>query len=148
MIIRKGNKWDFPFICDMLRHYRENTPWDKISTCDNEEHIRKLLSFMLVNGIILVAEKDDEMIGMLLAIKNTNIWDPNIYVINELAYWVESEHRGSSAGYRLIKEYCNICNEMIENKQIESYTISKMVNSPDLKYDKFGFKKEDERWRI
>jgi N-acetylglutamate synthase-like GNAT family acetyltransferase len=98
-------------------------------------------------GVIFVAEKNNQVIGMLAAVKNTSIWDPDLWVMNELCYWVEPEHRGGTAGYRLIKAYTEHCNQLRQQGEIEAYTISKMTNSPDLNYAKFGFEKQEENWR-
>ena len=147
MIVRQGNKWDFPKIILMLRNYKEVSPWKVLRSCEDETYIMKLLTTILVSGCILISEENNEITGMLLALKTRNIWDPSLYEMNELCYWVEPEHRGSTAGYRLIKAYKTICDELKSQNLILSYTISKMVNSPDLKYEKFGFAKEDEKWR-
>lgn len=147
-MIRTATKFDIPYIVEMLRHYRDVTPWDILKECDNEEYIVKLLTQIFAGmGVIFLAEKDNKIIGMLIAAKTPNIWDPNLYIMNELAYWVEPEHRGSTAGYRLIKQYTKYCDEMKQHNKIKGYTISKMSNSPDLDYSKFGFNKLEEMWR-
>lgn len=148
MIVRPATKWDTIDIIDMLRNYRSQTTWNRLAECDNEEYIRTMLSHILAGaGCIFVAEKDQDVVGMLVAIKNNSIWDPNLWLMQELCYWVEPEHRGTSAGYRLIKTYVDHCEQLKSQGQIEAYTISKMVNSPDLNYSKFGFDKQEEMWR-
>jgi GNAT superfamily N-acetyltransferase len=148
MKVRSANRWDFPEIIEMLRHYRTSTPWERLAKCDNEEYIMKILTYMISGmGIMLVSEQDDELTGMLLAVKNPNAWDPDLYVMNELCYWVEPEHRGSRAGYKLIKEYKLRCETMKAENKIEAYTLSKMVTSPDLDYQRLGFEKQEEMWR-
>jgi hypothetical protein len=85
---------------------------------------------------------------MLIALKNPNVWDNSILVMNELAYWVNPESRGSSAGYRLIKAYQEYAEELKSQGKIKAYTISKMVTSPDLNYSRFGFNKIEEMWGV
>jgi len=84
----------------------------------------------------------------LIAMRNPNVWDPKIMMMNELAYWVEPEHRGSTAGYKLIKKYKEYAEELKSNGDIQAYTISKMTTSPDLKYDRLGFEKIEEMWGV
>jgi hypothetical protein len=74
--------------------------------------------------------------------------DPKILMLNELAYWVNPESRMSSAGYKLIKRYQEAAEELKQQNDIQAYTISKMVTSPDLKYDRFGFEKIEEMWGV
>ena len=93
-------------------------------------------------------EHDDQLAGMLVALKSPNLWDRDVVVMNELAYWVEPESRGSMGGYRLIKSYQQYCEQLKANNEIQAYTISKMSTSPDLKYDRFGFEKIEEMWGV
>jgi N-acetylglutamate synthase-like GNAT family acetyltransferase len=148
MNVRQANKWDIPQLIQMLKNYRMAAPWDRLKNCDNEDHVNSLLTRCLVAGAIFVAEKDEKLVGMLVAIKNSNVWDPDLFVVNELAYWVEPEYRGSSAGYKLITRYKNYCDQEKSLGHIEAYTISKMINSPDLDYGRFGFNKLEEQWSI
>ena len=148
MKIRLANKWDTIDIIDMLKNYRSQTTWARLAKCDNELYIRTMLTHILAGaGCIFVAENKDGIVGMLVAIKNNSAWDPDLWLMQELCYWVEPEHRGTTAGYRLIKQYVEHCEQLKADGKIEAYTISKMVNSPDLNYSKFGFNKQEETWR-
>lgn len=147
-MIRTADKFDLPQIVEMLRHYRSQSPLECLRSANNEQYILSLLSRMLAGaGLILVAEKEDSIVGMILAVKVPNIWDPDILSMTELAYWVEPEHRNSTIGYRLLQEYRSHCEKSKDAGSIEYYTISKMVNSPDLDYSRFGFYKLEEVWR-
>lgn len=149
MKIRTATKFDIPELLDQLRLYRSETPWPRLNLCDNAEYITQVLTHILAGmGRIFIAERDDEIVGLLVAIKNNNIWDPDLYVLDELAYWVNPEHRGSTAGYKLIRAYQQYAEELRAQGQIEAYTISKMATSPDLNYGRLGFEKLEEKWRI
>ena len=147
MKIRYANKFDIPALITMMKHYREQSPLPCLLRSNNEEYVTKMLTEILVGrGVIFVADYEGLTVGMLIAMRNHNLWDPEIMAINELAYWVEPEHRNTSAGYKLLSKYRNWCEQAKMLGTIDYYTISKMVNSPDLKYDKFGFKKLEEMW--
>lgn len=149
MKIIEANKFHTPVIIEMLKHYREKTPVDFFKHCDDEKHIEMLLTHIYMgSGFVLLAYQEETPIGMMICIIEQLIWDTDIRVLKELAYWVEPEHRGSSAGYRLITEYVNLGKEFIKSGRIKTMTISKMVNSPDLKYDRFGFTKQEETWSL
>ena len=142
-----ANKFHTPDIIDMLRLYRDETPIESMKHCDNEEYIKKLLSHLFAGrGIILLAYKEKEIVGMLICFIDQNIWDPNLLVMRELAYYVKKEYRGTSAGYRLLAKYNEMAEEYKEQGRIKQWTISKMVNSPDLDYSKFGFNKVEETY--
>jgi hypothetical protein len=61
-------------------------------------------------------------------------------------YWVEPEHRNTTAGYRLLKEYNKQAEKLVEEGKIKLFTMTKMVNSPDLDFSRFGYKKTEEVW--
>jgi len=130
----------------MLRNYREKTPLPFLTEADNAEYITRLLTELMAGrGLILLAETD-KIIGMLIAGINPSLWSPKHFLMTEMAYWVEPEARGGSAGYRLLAEYQQRGCELKIQGRICNFVISKMVNSPDLQYDRFGFKKLEEFW--
>jgi L-amino acid N-acyltransferase YncA len=146
MKIRLADVWDTEEIMTMLNHYRQSSPL-AFHKKSSEVRARQILAQIFAGlGIVLVSEDDAGLTGMIIAIKNSNVWDEDVLVMNELAYWVEPEHRGTSAGYRLIKSYQEYCEELKAQGKIVAYTISKMSTSPDLKYDRFGFEKIEEMW--
>lgn len=147
MNIRLANKFDQPEILEMLRHFREQTPIEQFKYCDNAEYISSLYHALLVGGgVALVAECDDKVAGMILGIIEQSIWDPNNFLLRELCYWVEPEYRGTTAGYRLLKKYNEIAEDLKLQNRIQMYTMTKMVNSPDIDFTRFGYKKTEEVW--
>jgi len=146
MNIRQANKFDYPHIIEMLKHFRDQSPIQVLSTASNEEYVSKLINAILHGrGVILLAEKT-QPIGMLMAVIDQNIWDPDVLIMKELVYWVEPEHRGSTAGYRLLNEYNKLAKNMVDNDRIKFYTMSKLTKSPDLDYNRFGYDKIEETW--
>lgn len=132
----------------MLKRYREHSPIH-LHRSTGDEHAREILNHIFAGlGVVFVSEEDWGITGMLIAMRNPNVWDPKIMMMNELAYWVEPEHRGSSAGYRLIQTYKAYADQLKAQGDIQAYTISKMTTSPDLKYDRFGFEKIEEMWGV
>lgn len=146
MNIRQANKFDLPYIINMLRHFRDNAPVDKIKECNNEKYITTLYTHILAGrGVAIVAEYDQPF-GMIVGYIDQNIWDPDIRVLRELCYWVEPEHRNTTAGYRLLKAYNKAAESLREEGRIHLYTMTKMVNSPDLDFSRFGYTKTEEVW--
>jgi N-acetylglutamate synthase-like GNAT family acetyltransferase len=146
--IRDANQFDIPAMLNMLREYRENTPLNFLREADDAEHITKILTELIAGrGIALVAETN-KIDGMLLAGISPSAWSPKHLVMTEMAYWVNPEARGGSAAYRLIAEYVERGKSLKEQKRISAFFISKMINSPDLNYSRFGFTKLEEFWVI
>ena len=146
MKIREADKFDIDYILDMLRNFRNETPIDLMSNCDNADHVNTIFHHILLGGGVLYIAEKDKPIGMIAGIMNNSIWDPELKFLQELVFWVEPEHRNSSAGYRLIQAYNKKAEELVEEDKIKMFTITKMSNSPDLKFERFGYQKSEEIW--
>lgn len=147
MIIREANKFDTPDIIEMLLRFRKETPIQEMAKCENTTYVSQVIHQILVGrGVIFVAEKDNKLVGTIIGYIDRSIWDPEFLILNELAFWVEPEYRGTSAGYRLLKKYNESVKQLKDMGRIKLYTMSKMVNSPDLDYGRFGYKKIEEHW--
>jgi predicted N-acetyltransferase YhbS len=146
-MIRPADLNDREEIWTMLREYREASPLNAHNNVD-ETTAKAMVEAIIEHrrGLILLTVKDNIITGMIMAIYTFNIWDQNIRYMAELAYWVKPEYRGSRDGYRLIKEYKSVGDLLIQQKEIQYYTISKMVTSPDLNYERFGFEKLEETY--
>ena len=93
---------------------------------------------------INTTDAEDKLAGMLIGMIDSIIWDPDTRILREIVYWVDEEYRGSTAGYRLLAQYVKEAQEMVDEGRITAYSMVKMTNSPDLKFEKFGFKKTEE----
>ena len=146
MKVRLANKFDLPIVLDMLRNFRNHTPIDMMRECNNEEYINKLFHHVILGGGVALIAEDKDVAGMIIGVKDQNVWDPEIKVLRELVYWVEPEYRGTTAGYKLLLKYNKLAQELVDEQKINMYTMTKMVNSPDLDFTKFGYKKTEEVW--
>jgi hypothetical protein len=146
-LIRKASPFDIEQIMEKLRDYRSCMPYGFLSDVEVGEHVKTLLTQLIAGqGIVLVAEQEKRITGVLIAGVMPSIWSPKHLMLTEFAYWVDPEARGGTTGYRLLREYLDEAIKMREAGRIANCFISKMVNSPNLKYEKFGFKKLEEFW--
>lgn len=146
MRIRDASPFDIPVLLDMLRRYRSLTPLAFLAEANDADYVTRLLSELMAGkGLVLVADNEG-IVGMLIASISPSIWSPKHLLMTELAYWVEPESRGGTAGYRLLAEYQQRGAAMKIDGRISNYLISKMSNSPNLQFQKFGFEKLEEFW--
>jgi len=146
-LIRNASPFDIEQILDRLRDYRSHMPYGFLADADDAEHIKTLLTHLMAGqGVVLVADHESRIVGVLIAGVMPSIWSPKHLMLTEFAYWVDEKVRGGTTGYRLLRQYLDEAIKMREAGRIVNCFISKMVNSPDLKYDRFGFKKLEEFW--
>jgi N-acetylglutamate synthase-like GNAT family acetyltransferase len=145
--IRKASPFDIPQILDRLRDYRSQMPYGFLANADDADHVKSLLSHLMAGqGVVIVAEQDKSIVGILIAGIMPSIWSRKHLMLTEFAYWVDPAVRNGTTGYRLLREYLDQAIALREAGRIANCFISKMVNSPDLKYQKFGFRKLEEFW--
>jgi len=122
-------------------------PYGFLQDADDAEYITAMLSeIMAGKGVLLVAEDNQKIVGMIMAILMPSIWSPKHFFLTELAYYVKQEYRMGTAGYRLLSRYLDEAIQMKDDGRITHFFISKMVNSPNLNYGRFGFQKLEEFW--
>ena len=146
-MIRLANKFDIPRIIEMLCDYHDSGNIGNMDIKDDTT-AQKICSTIIAGaGIALVSEKNKKLNGMLLAVCTPYLWDNTKLVMTEIAYWVDIDHRGSTAGYRLLKHYVEMCDEYKKQGRIHFYTMSQM-NGQKLNYSRFGFKPVETTWSI
>lgn len=79
-----------------VEHYRH------LSYC--EEQVKAVLTHVLTEGVGFVAHKDGKLVGVILGVDAVSPWE-GINVLQEIAWWVEEEHRASSVGARLLSMF-------------------------------------------
>ncbi len=148
-MIRKANRYDIPAVLDMLHEFKNETPLDFLRDAYDAEYLTNMLNELIAGrGVVLLAEIKGEVVGMIVAAVMPSIWSPKHLVLTEFAYWVDPEHRGSTAGYRLLRAYLDEAIALKDAGRICNAFIGKMTNSPDLKFSRFGFSKLEEFWVI
>jgi RimJ/RimL family protein N-acetyltransferase len=142
-MIRKATKYDKTELIFMMKLFRAEGDLPEYLDSTNENYWNLLLDNILAGmGVIFIEEGK----GLLMAIITPTIWDNKILSMQELAWYVKPEFRNSSIGYRLLKEYIEYGKQLKQLERIKFFTVSKMNTSPNIKYEKFGFRKKDENW--
>lgn len=142
-MIRQANKFDKQAIIEMMMEFRAESKIEQYQGVDNLPYWNKLLDAMLSGmGVIFL----DEGKGLLMALITPTIWCDKTFQMQELAWYVRPEYRHTSVGYRLLRAYIDYGNELKKTDRIKMFAIAKMPTSPDVKYEKFGFRKLDENW--
>lgn len=149
MKVRKANKFDVTDFLEMVSHFQKTTDLPQsIKNANNWEYINKLFHHIILGGGLIFIAESDEAVGMIVGLKNRNVWDPDQFSIQELMLWVEPEYRKTRAGYMLVKEYTQTIKQMIADNEIVSATMSNTENLVNIDYTRFGFKKFEEIWSI
>jgi GNAT superfamily N-acetyltransferase len=142
-MIRKATKYDKIQIIEMMKLFRAESDIQQFQDIDNEPYWNRLLDNILAGaGVVFIEEGK----GLIMALITHTAWCDKTYQMYELAWYVKPEFRNTTIGYRLLKTYVDYGKQLKAEGRIKLFSIAKMVTSPDIKYNKFGFNKLDENW--
>ena len=142
-MIRQANKYDKTEVIETIKtFYREENFETKIDLNNNEYYDQMFSSIIAGRGVIFIEEGK----GLLVAMINNSIFDPKTLILNCIAWIVNKEYRNKTTGYKLLKAYITYAEQLKQKGQIKYYTIGKTTKTPNMKYQKLGFRKTDEIW--
>jgi hypothetical protein len=139
-MIRLATRYDIPRLLEIVEAYAYENPIQTLGKTKNHKpkHVEQLLfSIILGKGFILI---DNHMRGALIAVKQNNIWSPDVKELHELLWWVEPEHRNGSVGGRLWKEFDKIGTEMLTRGDVDFVITSVSAKGPLIDYTKRNYK--------
>ena len=141
MKIRKATIQDFDRIMEMMIDFANHSPYSPQNNPEyGDTYVRRLLCSFMQNGCILLADHNDKVIGMLIGQTQPDPWLPHIKTLKEIAWWVDPEHRMTSAGYKLLLRYIKYGKALKEAGEISGFTLTNMEQSPDFDLEKRGWR--------
>ena len=139
-MIRKATRYDIPRLLEMVEAYALEMPVKSLSEVKNhhpQDVEQFLFEIIMGRGFILI---DQHMTGVLIALKNKNIWSKTVTELNELLWWVEPDHRTGTIGGRLWKAFDERASKMLEVGDIDVAITSISASGPLIDYSKRGYK--------
>lgn len=142
-MIRQANKFDKQNIIELMLEFKNESNIAELKDINNPEYWDRLLNTILAGAGIIYIEQGK---GLIMGLITHSAWCDKTLQLYELAWYVKPEYRNTSLGYRLLKKYVDYGKELKQSGRIKLFTMAKMVTSPNIKYEKFGFTKLDETW--
>jgi predicted N-acetyltransferase YhbS len=140
MTVRPATFDDYEAIKSFMIAFANANPFKGLHEPDyNDQYANRLIDKIRKNGVALVADKDGIVVGMLLAMVQGDIWLPEVKTMREVAWWVDPEHRGSSAGAKLLTEYNKVGEKLVAHDIISAYTITTLGMGDHLNLQKRGW---------
>jgi len=142
-MIRQATKYDKKQIIELMKLFRAEAGIKQYQGLDNEPYWNKLLDSIFAGaGVVFI----EDGVGLIMALIAPSVWCDKTLQMYELAWYVKPAQRNTSVGYRLLKAYIDYGKKLKDEGRIAMFSIAKMVSSPNIKYEKFGFSKLDESY--
>lgn len=141
MIKQAHTLMDARHVITLMQRFLNETSYDQAQAASKDiEHLGKLAFTFLQNGYVWLAFIEEQPVGILIAIKEPNIWAPHNQQLRELVWYVVPEHRKTSLGGRLFAKYCELGENLLEKGTINGYFTTRMTTTDPVGLERRGFK--------
>ena len=140
-MIRSATHEDIPRIIEMAQAFYATTNYPSIAPMPDEQ-AAGIIIITIKSGVMLVAETEGELVGMICIHVDAFIFNPAVQFPNELAFWVEPEHRGSTTAMRLVRS----AEEALRVLGVPVSRLARLPNSQeslDGFYEVMGYKPDE-----
>jgi hypothetical protein len=124
----------------LLKEFIKETVYKDREEHLNEMHLGKMVHMIMHGHYAWLAEVDNEPVGLLLAVKEPNMWAPSQKQMRELVWYVKPEHRSGATAGRLFLEYCKTAESLLEEGAINGFFTSTQSTTQDINLERRGFK--------
>ncbi len=140
-MIRLASHKDTMIIIGLLRSFLGETSYKQAQRAtENLEHLCKLVWTVQQHGYIWLAYINERPVGLLMAIKEPNMWVPEAKELREIVWYVLPEYRKSSIGGKLFLTYCELGNDLLHSKLIDGYFTTRMPTTDSIDLERRGFR--------
>lgn len=139
-MIRLATRSDLNSVTKLLLEFVQTSSYSSHAESIDPEHIQRLAFTVLHQGYIWLYFADQEPMGLLVAIKEANVWVPTKFSLRELVWYVRPEHRGTVGAGRLFVKFCQTGDELLNTGAIQGYFTTRMSTTTDYDLESRGFR--------
>lgn len=140
-MVRAGTHKDAIGITELvIKFLTKDNAYTSMTDNPDKDHIYSVIKKLLHIGYVWVYETDKRIVGVLIAIKEPNIWYPDKVFLKEMIYYVEPEYRNTIAGGKLFMSYIKEGARLTKEQDLAGYTATSMeTTGRDYNLQKRGF---------
>lgn len=107
--IRPATMEDVPAIVAMAERFYPASGYLELYGPMSKDSAAGLAIITIETGVMLVAERDGEHAGMACLHVDRFLFNADVVVAHELAFWIEPEHRGGMLAARMLRAIDEAC---------------------------------------
>ena len=141
-MIRLATYADAHRIIDLVHDFLCETAYDQAQDNFDREHTAKLIWTVQQYGWIWISEDliTEQLTGMLMAVREPNMWIPKKSQMREIVWYVRPEYRSTSLAGKLFLKYQEKAEDQLKSGRISGYFTTKMPTTQGLNLERRGFK--------
>lgn len=138
MLIRQAKLNELPelveWACQFMKQVFPKHEVDKA-------HLEAMGVALQQSHVLLVAEEDGELRGFIAGIYQRHFLNPNVSLLQEVAWWVPEKWRNTYTGWALLKTF-----SALKNTDMTSVGLLQQSGVADRHMEKLGYKKFETAW--
>lgn len=139
-MIRLASRSDLNSVTDLLVEFLLQTSYNKHTDIIDNNHLKQVVFAVLQHGYVWLLFNGEVPVGVLIAVKEQNIWMPNKTSLREMVWYVREEYRKTVGAGRLFIKFCEQGDKLIEEKKIDGYFTTRMTSTTDYDLESRGFR--------
>ena len=139
-MIRLATRADLNTVADLLLEFLQESSYANHVDEIDKDHIKKLAYAVIKFGYIWMLFNGPVATGLLIAVKEQNMWMPSKVSLRELVWYVKEEYRGTLGAGRLFIKFCEMGDQLMEDGEIDGYFTTRMRSTTDYDLEKRGFR--------
>lgn len=139
-MIRLATRSDLPVIAELITEFLQETSYAKHADAVDRQHLLRLAYTVLHQGYIWLLWHDQTCVGLLIAVKEQNIWMPDKVSLREMVWYVKEQYRKTLGAGRLFVKFCEKGDELMARGEIEGFFTTRMTSTTDYDLEKRGFR--------
>ncbi|MDJ0764854.1 MAG: GNAT family N-acetyltransferase [Myxococcota bacterium] len=136
--VRRGKSEDVPAMVELGEVFWEETPYREMDY--SGEAAAQAALFLLENGIVQVAQDDEDLVGFILLAVGPIPFTTAGLAASELAFYVAPEKRGDGVGQRLLKQAENVARQQGVRRINMVHLGGEMGDAPTQAYEAQGYR--------
>jgi hypothetical protein len=109
-------------------------------------YARERLTNVILYHYLMVAEKENQIVGMIGAAKEQDYWISSRTRMRELFWWVDPGFRRGRLSVELYLRWETDCERFIRDKLVDQVSLSTQPGSSDIDLSKRGWKCIENHW--
>jgi hypothetical protein len=143
-MIKLATTNDTLIVVDLLKSFLQETSYSQaVEASQDFEHLCKITWISLQHGYIWLAYVNELPVGLLMAVKEPNLWLPKARELKELVWFIRPEYRKNSIGGKLFLNFCKKGEELLKSGEIQGYFTTKMTTTDTIDYESRGFRQTE-----
>ena len=139
-MIRLATRQDISAIVEVLIEFMRESAYAEHAQEPNRAYLQRLVFNVIYAGYIWLWTEEEEIVGLLAAVKEPNVWMPNRTQLRELVWYVKPGYRGRATGGKLFVEFSKTGDALLAEGKVHGVATTKMSTTQDYNLERRGFR--------